>query len=332
MAIAIVTGGAAMNQVKHRAEDISLHGEMRYQEPMRRHTSWHAGGYAQRAYVPFDLADLSRFLRSHPVGEAIRMIGLGSNILVRDGGLRGTTVLLHRALNETRLSAAPDGGGVIYVEAGVAAPKLARFAAQSKLDGAEFFAGIPGTIGGAIAMNAGCYGTETWDFIVSVTTVDRLGRLRERGPEDYEIGYRNVKLKASDAGGPPMGVETDPVEEWFVAAHFAFPPGETAASERKIKELLDRRLATQPIGQPNAGSVFRNPAGHHAARLIESCGLRGLTIGGAQVSTKHANFIVNLGTASAADIENLIEKVHSVVKQQQGIELEREIRIIGEKA
>ena len=313
MAIAIVTGGAAMNQVKHRAEDISLHGEMRYQEPMRRHTSWHAGGYAQRAYVPFDLADLSRFLRSHPAGEAIRMIGLGSNILVRDGGLRGTTVLLHRALNETRLSAAPDGGGVIYVEAGVAAPKLARFAAQSKLDGAEFFAGIPGTIGGAIAMNAGCYGTETWDFIVSVTTVDRLGRLRERGPEDYEIGYRSVKLKASDAGGPPMGAETE-------------------ASERKIKELLDRRLATQPIGQPNAGSVFRNPTGHHAARLIESCGLRGLTIGGAQVSTKHANFIVNLGTASAADIENLIEKVYSVVKQQQGIELEREIRIIGEKA
>lgn len=320
-----------MSEVKHRAEEISLHGEMRYQEPMRRHTSWHAGGYAQRAYVPFDLADLSRFLRGHPAGEAITMIGLGSNVLIRDGGLRGTTVLLHRALSETRLSSAPDGGGVIYAEAGVAAPKLARFAAQNKLDGAEFFAGIPGTIGGAIAMNAGCYGVETWDFIVSVTTVDRLGRLRERAPEDYEIGYRSVKLNVSDAFSPEIESGDDQSTEWFVAAHFAFGPGETAASERKIKELLDRRLATQPVGQPNAGSVFRNPTGHHAARLIESCGLRGLTIGGAQVSTKHANFIVNLGTASAADIENLIDKVQSVVKQQQGIELEREIRIIGEK-
>lgn len=320
-----------MSEVKHRAEEISLHGEMRYQEPMRRHTSWHAGGYAQRAYVPFDLADLSRFLRGHPTGEAITMIGLGSNVLIRDGGLRGTTVLLHRALSETRFSAAPDGGGVIYAEAGVAAPKLAKFAAQRKLDGAEFFAGIPGTIGGAIAMNAGCYGAETWDFIGSVTTVDRLGRLRERGLEDYEIGYRSVKLNAGDASRPEIESGDDQMLEWFVAAHFAFGPGETAASERKIKELLDRRLATQPVGQPNAGSVFRNPNGHHAARLIESCGLKGLTIGGAQVSTKHANFIVNLGTASAADIENLIEKVQSVVKQQQGIEMEREIRIIGEK-
>jgi UDP-N-acetylmuramate dehydrogenase len=321
-----------MNEVKNRAEEISLHGEMRYQEPMRRHTSWHAGGYAQRAYVPFDLADLSRFLRGHPAGEPITMIGLGSNILVRDGGLRGTTVLLHRALNETRLSTAPDGGGIIYAEAGVAAPKLARFAAQNKLDGAEFLAGIPGTIGGAIAMNAGCYGAETWDFIVSVTTVDRLGRLRERGPEDYDIGYRSVMLKARDSELAAEEPTDDHAQEWFVAAHFGFSPGDTAASERKIKELLDRRLVSQPLGQPNAGSVFRNPNGHHAARLIESCGLRGLTIGGAQVSTKHANFIVNLGTASAADIENLIEKVQSVVKQQQGIELEREIRIIGEKA
>ncbi len=321
-----------MNQVLHQAEDISLHGEMRYQEPMRRHTSWNAGGYAQRAYVPFDLADLSRFLRGYPTSEAITMIGLGSNVLIRDGGLRGTTVLLHRALNESRLSAAPDGGGVIYAEAGIAAPKLARFAAKNKLDGAEFFAGIPGTIGGAIAMNAGCYAAETWDFIVSVTTVDRLGRLRERGPEDYEIGYRSVKLKLKDSTSTTTGAEQDLAEEWFVAAHFAFSSGETLRSEQKIKELLDRRLVSQPLGQPNAGSVFRNPNGHHAARLIESCALKGLTIGGAQVSTKHANFIVNLGAASAADIENLIEKVRLVVKQQQGIELEREVRIMGEKA
>lgn len=321
-----------MTEVKQRELEVSLHGEMRYQEPMRRHTSWHAGGYAQRAYVPFDLADLSRFLRGHPNNEPITMIGLGSNVLVRDGGLRGTTVLLHRALNETRISSAPDGGAVLYVEAGVAAPKVAKFAARNKLDGAEFFAGIPGTIGGAIAMNSGCYGAETWDFIVSVTTVDRLGRLRERGPEDYDIGYRSVTLKSNAANGAFQEHESELSEEWFAAAHFAFPPGETLSSERKIKEMLDRRLVSQPLGQPNAGSVFRNPNGHHAARLIESCGLKGLTIGGAQVSTKHANFIVNLGTATAADIENLIDKVQSVVKQQQGVELQLEIRIIGEKA
>lgn len=305
--------------------DVTLHGELRYQEPMRRHTSWHAGGFAQRAYVPFDLADLSRFLRSHPETEPITVIGLGSNVLIRDGGINGTTILLHRALNERRISSAPNGGGVIYAEAGIAAPKIAKFAAQHQLDGAEFLAGIPGTIGGAIAMNAGCYGAETWDFIISVTTVDRKGRLRERGPEDYDIGYRSVALKQG-------GSDSDQVEEWFVGGHFAFPPGETIASERKVKELLDRRIKTQPTGQPNAGSVFRNPPGNHAAQLIESCGLKGLTIGGAQVSTKHANFIINLGTASAANIENLIEKVQAVVKQQHGIELEREIHIIGEFA
>ena len=317
-----------MNPVKAKELDFSVRGEMRYQEPMRRHTSWHTGGYAQRAYIPFDLPDLSRFLRGHPAAEPVTVIGLGSNILVRDGGLRGTVILLHRALNGISLSAAPDGGGIIYVEAGVAAPKLAKFAARQRLDGAEFLAGVPGTVGGAVAMNAGCYGAETWDFIVSVTTVDRMGRLRERTPEDYEIGYRSVKpifKPTVTLSGMPSSDE-----EWFVAAHFAFPPGETESSERKIKELLDRRLKSQPLNQPNAGSVFRNPIGHHAASLIEACGLKGLTMGGAQVSTKHANFIVNLGTATAADIEHLIEKIHLVVKEQQGVELACEIRIIGE--
>lgn len=317
-----------MSPSNARDLDFAVRGELRYQEPMRRHTSWHTGGYAQRAYIPFDLPDLSRFLRGHPAGEPITMIGLGSNVLVRDGGLRGTVILLHRALNGMRLSSAPDGGGVLFVEAGVAAPKVAKFAARQRLDGAEFLAGIPGTMGGAVAMNAGCYGAETWDFIVSVTTVDRMGRLRERMPEEYEIGYRSAKLKFNPT--PTHSLTPSSEEEWFIAAHFAFPPGDTDSSERKIKELLDRRLKSQPLDQPNAGSVFRNPIGHHAARLIETCGLKGLTIGGAQVSSKHANFIINLGTATAADIEHLIEKVQLVVKEQQGVELEREIRIIGE--
>jgi UDP-N-acetylmuramate dehydrogenase len=325
--------------------DFSLRGELRYDEPMGRYTSWRAGGNAERAYIPADLSDLSRFLHVQPVEHPVHMIGLGSNLLVRDRGIHGTVVLLHRALNGLRLAPGPQGGGVIYAEAGVAAPKVAKFAAKHDLDGAEFFAGIPGTVGGALAMNAGCYGTETWDYVLSVTTIDRTGALRERGPEDYEISYRHAVLKtredlaqpAEDEGGPIDTIvravhrATHTPQEWFVAAHFGFPKGEGAASEQKIKELLDRRLASQPLDQPNAGSVFLNPEGHHAARLIEACGLRGLTIGGAQVSTKHANFIVNLGNATAADIEALIEKVQTVVEEQQGVRMESEVRIVGEK-
>jgi UDP-N-acetylmuramate dehydrogenase len=306
--------------------DFSLRGELRYDEPMRRYTSWRTGGDAERAYIPADLSDLSRYLHLQPADHPIHMVGLGSNLLVRDGGLRGTAILLHRALNGLRLAPGPQGGGVIYVEAGVAAPKVAKFAAKHDLDGAEFLAGIPGTIGGALAMNAGCYGAETWDFVVSVTTIDRSGALRERGQEDYEIAYRSIVLKQVEDAPP---ASTQP-QEWFVAAHFGFPRGERAASEQKIKELLDRRIASQPLSQPNAGSVFRNPEGHHAARLIEACGLKGLTIGGAQVSAKHANFIVNLGHATAADIENLIHKVQAIVEEQQGVKLETEVRIVGE--
>ena len=315
-----------MNNLAQNDFGMPVRGELRYQEPMQHHTSWRAGGCAQRAYVPADLADLSRFLRSNPQDESIHVVGLGSNILVRDGGLRGTVILLHRALNGMRVTAGPDGEAALYVEAGVAAPNVAAFAAKHNFDGAEFLAGIPGTLGGALAMNAGCYGAEIWDSVITVTTMARDGSLHDRTQQDYEIGYRSVQLR------PEAQLGMDANQEWFVAAHFVFRAGEAVASERKIKELMERRLASQPLSQPNAGSVFRNPIGSHAVRLIEACGLPGLTIGDAQVSTKHANFIVNLGKATAFDIEALIEKVQRVVKQQQGIQLEREVRIVGELA
>ena len=273
-----------MSEPEHRHLDFSLRGELLHAEPMSRYTSWRAGGVADRAYVPADLSDLAHFMRTLPKDEQLYTLGLGSNLLVRDGGIRGTVVLLHRALNSLRLVAIPQGGGAIYAEAGVAAPKVAKFAAKHSLDGAEFMAGIPGTVGGALAMNAGCYGTETWDFVVSVTTIDRTGVVRERGREDFEIAYRHIRLKQqlrqleheeTRAAGRPALLFDEPSEEWFVAAHFGFPMGGTNASEQKIKELLNRRLATQPLSQPNAGSVFRNPEGHHAARLIEACGLKG---------------------------------------------------------
>ncbi len=289
-----------------------LWGEARRNEPMARHTSWRAGGSAERAYMPVDLEDMRLFLASLPRHEPVYVVGLGSNLLVRDGGLRGTVIFTHGALKEIR-----SEGNAIYAEAGVPNPKLARFAAMHELVGAEFMAGIPGTVGGALTMNAGCYGGEAWGIVESVTTLDRTGQLHQRTPANYEIGYRSVKLR--DGG-----------EEWFAAARFKLPPGDGVKSRATIKQLLERRIAAQPLNIPNAGSVFRNPPNDHAARLIEACGLKGRALGGAMISEKHANFIVNTGHARAADIETLIETAHSAVLEKFGIDLEREVRIIGE--
>ena len=289
-----------------------LWGEVRRNEPMARHTSWRAGGSADRAYVPVDLEDLRLFIASLPRLEPVYVVGLGSNLLVRDGGLRGTVIFTHGALKEVC-----SEGNAIYAEAGVPSPKLARFAAMHGLVGAEFMAGIPGTVGGALVMNAGCYGGETWGIVESVTTLDRTGQLRQRTPANYEIGYRSVVLRE---GG----------EEWFAAARFKLLPGDGAKSRTTIKQLLERRIAAQPLNLPNAGSIFRNPPNDHAARLIEACGLKGRVLGGAMISDKHANFIVNTGHACAADIETLIETAHGAVLQKFGIDLECEVRIIGE--
>jgi UDP-N-acetylmuramate dehydrogenase len=312
------------------------HGELRKREPMARHVSWRAGGAAQAAYFPLDLADLARFIRALPASEPVHVVGLGSNLLVRDGGLRGTVIFTHRSLRALRL--APRGGGEtgeIYAEAGVASPKVARFAALHELAGAEFLAGIPGTVGGALAMNAGCFGTETWEIVATVTTLNRAGESRERTCEDYEIDYRHVRLKADGGwrmaeGSAPSTPDTRLSEEWFVAATLRLRRGSGKESRGKIAELLKRRIATQPLNDPNAGSVFRNPKGDYAARMIEACGLKGHVIGGAAISDKHANFIVNRGEARAADIEALIVLAEGRVKEKFGIVLEREVRIVGE--
>ena len=299
-----------------------LRGELRLREPMARHTSWRAGGAAERAYFPADLDDLAAFLRALPAEEMVHMTGLGSNLLVRDGGLRGTVIFTHWALRGVGL----ESPGSIRAEAGVASPKVARFAALNELAGAEFLAGIPGTVGGALAMNAGCYGGETWEIVAEVTTIDRSGSPRKRTRDDYEIAYRHVRLK-SEGRSDEVGRKA---EEWFVAATFRLRHGPGAESRGKITELLKRRIATQPLGEPNAGSVFRNPEGDYAARLIEACGLKGRVIGGAQISEKHANFIVNIGRARAADIEALIRLAEGTVKEKYGVALEREVRIVGD--
>ena len=294
----------------------TLRGRWMDNEPMSRHVSWRAGGAARRAYLPADLDDLAAMVRTLHPDEPVMFVGLGSNLLVRDAGFGGTVVFTHGALKSIAL-VAPHA---IYVQAGVAAPKLARFAAMHDLAGAEFLAGIPGTVGGALAMNAGCYGGETWRVVERVTTLGRDGAVRERVVQDFEIGYRHV------APLPGRG------EEWFVAARFAFASGHGPAARAMMKDLLARRIATQPINLPNAGSVFRNPPGDHAARMIESCGLKGQRIGGAMISPLHANFIVNVGNASASDIERLIELARAEVHRRLDVALQCEVRICGESA
>jgi UDP-N-acetylmuramate dehydrogenase len=299
-----------------------LRGQLRLGEPMSRHTSWRAGGRARTFYQPADVLDLSAFLHASDAAETLLFVGLGSNLLVRDGGFDGTIVFTHHALIgiavESEVST-PRGMIAFRAGAGVPAPHLARFVAKHGGAGAEWMAGVPGTVGGALAMNAGCYGGETWNHVVAVETIDRAGVLRHREPGHYEVGYRHVRLK--DRG-----------DEWFVSAVFGFQPGEPAAALAHIRELLEKRVAAQPLNQPNAGSVFRNPEGDHAARLIEAAGLKGFTVGGAQVSRKHANFIVNLGDATAADIEAVIDHVQATVLARSGVALEREVRIVGDRA
>lgn len=283
---------------------------MLYDEPMSQHCSWRAGGPARRLYRPADSADLASFLRELPDDEPLLWVGLGSNLLVRDGGFRGTVVLTQGRL--TALEFTPDG---LRAEAGVTCAKVAREAARAGCGGLEFFAGIPGTVGGALAMNAGAFGGETWRHVVRVETIDRHGEVRKRLPADYAVGYRQV------AG---------PTGEWFLAAWLHLEAGDAEAAQRRIRELLDRRAQTQPTRDPSGGSTFRNPPGDYAARLIEAAGLKGHCVGGACVSDKHANFIVNRGTATAADIEQLISDVQAQVAAHSGVRLEREVHIVGE--
>jgi UDP-N-acetylmuramate dehydrogenase len=309
-----------------------LRGELRSDEPMARHVSWRAGGRVRCTYAPADLDDMALFLRGLPDGEQVHVVGLGSNLLVRDGGLDGTVIFTHWALRGLTVLWSDENGGEIRAQAGVACPKVARTAAINNLAGAEFLAGIPGTIGGALAMNAGCYGGETWNLVAQVETIDRAGTLHVRTPQHYTIGYRSVELRSHQMSSMNGGFAYESGQEWFVAATFRLSHGDGEQSRAKIKKLLAQRIAAQPLGIPNAGSVFRNPPGDHAARLIEVCGLKGRRIGGASISAKHSNFIVNDGGATAADIEALIELAQNTVQQQFGVHLEREVRVVGDYA
>ncbi len=287
-----------------------LRGQIKHNESMAKHCSWRAGGKAEIYFEPADKQDLIQFLLDADRSIAMTWIGLGSNLLVRDGGIKGYVISTLNKLNELTVLE----NGKLYVESGVTCARLARFCQQNNLDGADFLAGIPGTVGGALAMNAGAFGYETWQFVESVELINRQGVVIKKDSSEFKVSYRTVELTEG---------------EWFSAAVLKFPLKKDNKGS-KIKSLLAKRNASQPIGLPSCGSVFKNPAGDYAARLIEACDLKGYCIGGACVSEKHANFIINENNATASDIEALIIKIQQDVKIKFNVELNTEIRIIGD--
>lgn len=284
---------------------------VRRNEPMSKHTSLHVGGPADLYFEPRDRPDLAAFLRSLPADLPIHWIGLGSNLLVRDGGIRGAVIALHGALG--RLDR--ESQTTVYCEAGVPGARLAKQCIKWGMNDAAFFAGIPGTLGGALAMNAGAFGGETWRHVREVELMARDGDITRHQAAEFKVAYRHV--------------ESPFVDRWFVAARLGFEQG-GQVDDRAIRELLQKRKESQPIGSWNCGSVFVNPPGDHAARLIEASGLKGYRVGGAVVSDKHANFIINEGAATAADVETLIAHIQQQIQARHGVMLTTEVRMLGE--
>ncbi len=294
----------------------ALRGELRLNEPMAKHCTWRAGGAAKRFYIPADLDDLSAFMRQTPAADPLHFVGLGSNLLVRDGGIDGTVIATSPALSQIKAISETQR----WISAGTPCAQIARKTARDGLLGGGFFAGIPGALGGALAMNAGAFGGETWHMVDYVETIDRQGQIKRRDSEDFNIGYRYAQARFES-------------EEYFFAAVLSFQTNSDAEAVSQatthIKQLLQQRKDTQPTHLPSCGSVFKNPVGHHAAKLIQDCGLKGLRIGDACVSDKHANFIVNLGKATATEIEALIQHVQARVLADTGIALIPEVRMLG---
>ncbi len=288
----------------------TLRGSLLVNEPMSRHTSWKIGGEAEQMYTPADIDDLALFLSGLPESEPVMFVGLGSNLLVRDGGIEGTVISFKGSMAAIELHA----DNKLSAGAGISCAKLSRFCHRNNLLGAEFFAGIPGLLGGALAMNAGAFGGETWSVVDAVNTIDRAGNIYTRSRADYQIDYRSVN-----------GHEN----EWFVSADIHLQSGNGEQAAQQVKQLLKQRSETQPTGLPSCGSVFKNPPGDYSARLIEASGLKGFSIGDAVVSEKHANFIINAGQAKAADVEALMLHIQQTVNDKFNVQLQSEVKIVG---
>ncbi len=292
-----------------RAALTGVKGVVRFHEPMKRHTSFRIGGPADAYIEPEDEGALCRLMAQARKTKVPVFVMGGTNLLVRDGGIRGIVVRL------TKLDRVEEHqGGLLYVEGGVGMPRLLKHALQRKLAGLEFAAGIPGTLAGSVVMNAGTRLGEMQDVVERVRMVTPAGEIRELSADEVGFGYRRTRLPRGIVVGAWLRLRWDP----------------KSRIDSVVKDSLLRRKATQPLALPNAGCVFKNPGGDPAGLLIEAAGLKGAQVGDAQVSTLHANFIVNRGRATARDVLSLIRKVGQTVEQTSGVTLQLEVRIVGQ--
>ncbi len=299
---------SSLDHKKVRAALTEVRGQVRFDEPMSRHTSMKIGGPADALVIPWDLEDLKKLvLGARREGIPVFLLG-GTNLLVKDGGIRAIVVKL------TRLQKVVQKGESFYAETGISFPKLSQLALKAGLSGLEFACGIPGTLGGAIVMNAGTREGEIADVLESVTMMDLDGSVKEYPKKDLEFGYRKSKLPQGIIVGALLKLKLAPSEE----------------IRARMDTSLNHRRKTQPLHLPNAGCIFKNPVGDSAGRLIDELQLKGRQVGNARVSEKHANFIVNRGKATAADVLSLILEIRQQVKQEKGIDLDLEVKIVGE--
>ena len=293
----------------------AVRGKLLFDEPLAPFTWLRVGGPAEVLFLPADGADLDDFLLKLPDDAPVTVLGVGSNVIVRDGGLEGVVIrLAGRAFAEIHVEAEE---GKVIAGAGALDSAVARAAAKAGIAGLEFFAGIPGTVGGALTMNAGCYGRETKDVLVAAIAIDRTGELRTFDLKDFGYSYRHSEV-------PPGIVWTQAV--------FRGTPDDPAAITARMAEITARRETTQPIREKTGGSTFKNPPGQSAWTLVDEAGWRGKPFGAAMFSPLHANFLINTGEATAADLEGLGEAVRADVRAQSGVELEWEIKRIGKPA
>jgi len=289
-----------------------LRGKLYQNHLLAEYTFWKIGGAAEYFYEPVDLEDLKLLLQSWHEGP-ITILGAATNVLIRDKGIKGLVIYLRNCLNESN----ELDNSTLRAEAGVGLARLLQKCMSLGMTGAAFMAGIPGTVGGALAMNAGAYGDCIWKHVVAVETINRFGEIKLRPAEEFIANYRQV-----------IGLGA---EEWFVRAQLVFVRGDVQEMQCQVSEHLQKRKSSQPLDLPSCGSVFRNPPGDYAARLIEVVGLKGRQIGGAKISEKHANFIVNCGKALASDVEALMREIMLTVNRVHKIDLIPEIHILGEK-
>ncbi len=288
----------------------TVRGKLLRDEPLGPFTWFRVGGPAELLFLPADHEDLAAFLKALPADTPVTVLGVGSNVIIRDGGVRGAVIrLAGRAFAGVEIVGDRIVAGSAALDAAVA-----RAAAKAGLAGLEFYAGIPGTIGGALTMNAGCYGAETKDILISAWGYDRTGARRELTLDDFGYTYRHSEA---------------PADIIWVQATYQGRPDDPAAVQARIDEITARRETTQPIREKTGGSTFKNPPGHSSWKLVDEAGWRGKPFGGAMFSDLHSNFMINTGTATAADLENLGDAVRADVKAKTGIDLHWEIRRIG---